>query len=197
MLIILQLLDLVKKAQNGDEASLQAILKNFEGFMYKTASSIYINGYEIEDLIQIEAIALINAVFKYNCGYKNAFTTYAATAIKNAAFNELRSYLNKKNGEKFEFSLNNTIDEDTEFMDMLLSDDNVEEDILLKEEVKTLRKALKSLPDNFREIICWHYFKEKSLKEYAEFKNIKYSAAKKRHERALEKLQQIIIAISK
>lgn len=64
-------------------------------------------------------------------------------------------------------------------------------------EVKTLRKALKSLPDNFREIICWHYFKEKSLKEYAELKNIKYSAVKKRHERALEKLQQIIIAISK
>lgn len=70
MLIILQLLDLVKKAQDGDKLSLKAIIKNFEGFMYKTASSIYINGYEIEDLIQIEAIALINAVFKYNCEYK-------------------------------------------------------------------------------------------------------------------------------
>ncbi|WPC43856.1 sigma-70 family RNA polymerase sigma factor [Clostridium sp. JS66] len=192
MLIILQLLDLVKKAQAGDKASLQAIIKNFEGFMYKTASSIYINGYEVEDLLQIEAIALINAVFKYNCEYKNAFIAYATTAIKNAAFNELRSYLNKKNGEKFEFSLNNTIDEDTKFMDMLLSDDNVEEDILLKEDIRALKKALKLLPDNFREIIYWHYFKEKSLKEYAEFRNIKYSAAKKRHARALEKLKQII-----
>lgn len=62
------------------------------------------------------------------------------------------------------------MDEDTEFMDILLSDDNVEEDILLKEDVRTLEKALKLLPDNFREIIYWHYFKEKSLKEYAEFK---------------------------
>ncbi|AWI04556.1 sigma-70 family RNA polymerase sigma factor [Clostridium drakei] len=197
MLIILQLLDLVKKAQDRDEASLQAIIKNFEGFMYKTASSIYINGYEVEDLLQIEATALINAIFKYNCEYTNAFTTYATTAIKNALNNELRSYLNKRNGEKFEFSLNNTMDEDTEFMDMLLSDDNVEEDILLKEDIRTLRKALKSLPDNFREIICWHYFKEKSLKEYAEFKNIKYSTAKKRHARALKKLKEIIITISK
>nr|WP_281064325.1 sigma-70 family RNA polymerase sigma factor [Clostridium muellerianum] len=101
-------MDLVKKAQNGDEKSLQAIIKIFQGFMYKIASSIYINGYEVEDLFQIESIALIKAVFKYNCEYKNAFTTYATTAIKNAVNNELRSFLNKRNGEKFEFSLNST-----------------------------------------------------------------------------------------
>jgi RNA polymerase sigma factor (sigma-70 family) len=96
VLTINELEDLVKKAQEGDKISLKQVLKRFQGFMYKTANSIYINGYELEDLIQIENLALFKAVFKYNCEYKNAFTTYANTVIKNAARSELRSALNKK-----------------------------------------------------------------------------------------------------
>jgi DNA-directed RNA polymerase specialized sigma subunit len=51
--LIIKLEDLVKKAQEGDKISLQHILERFQGFMYKIANSIYINGYEIEDLVQI------------------------------------------------------------------------------------------------------------------------------------------------
>ncbi len=193
MSIITELEDLVKKAQGGDKISLQHILKRFQGFIYKTANSIYINGYEIEDLMQIENMALIKAVFKYNCEYKNAFTTYAATFIKNAMNNEWRSILNKRNGENFEFSLNNTTKEGTAFIDMLLSPENLEEGFLLREDTKILRKGFQNLPKNFREIIYWYYFKEKTLKEYAKFKNIKYEAAKKRKERALTMLKKIIM----
>ncbi len=197
MLTINELEDLVKKAQEGDKISLKKVLKRFQGFMYKIANSIYINGYEIEDLVQIENLALFKAIFKYNCDLKNAFTTYASTVIKNAANSELRSALNKRNGEKFESSLNNTTKEGTEFMDMLLSPEDIEENFLLREDSDLLRKALQLLPCDFREIIYWYYFKEKTLKEYATLKNIKYEAAKKRKERALEKLKQIIISINK
>jgi RNA polymerase sigma factor (sigma-70 family) len=82
-------------------------------------------------------------------------------------------------------------------MDMLLSPEDIEENFLLREDSELLRKALRLLPCDFREIIYWYYFKEKTLKEYAKLKNIKYEAAKKRKERALNMLKKIIMEQSK
>jgi len=158
----------------------------------KRANQIYINGYEIEDLVQIGALALINAVNKYQLGKKNAFTTYAVTVIKNAFNQELRKVLNKKD-EKFKCSLNSLNKDGIEIIEVLVSEENVEEETIYREKIAILTEALEKLSEDEREIIKWFYFDSKPLKEYALAKGIAFNTAVKRKQRALLKLKNYFV----
>lgn len=72
---------------------------------------------------------------------------------------------------------------------MLVSEDDIEEDVVLKEQIGILRKVLDNLPEKDREIIQWFYFKNKSLKEYSEIEGISPNLAVKRKGRAIERLK--------
>jgi RNA polymerase sigma factor, sigma-70 family len=167
----------------------------YKPFIIKNATQIYINGYEVEDLIQIGVMALIKAVNKYQLDRKVAFTTYAITVIKNAFNEELRKVISKKWDEKFKCSLNNVNRDGIEFMEILASDEDVEEDFILKEKVTSLKKALEQLTESEREIIDWFYFKDKPLKEYGLKKGINFNTLAKRKCRALEKLKRYFRAL--
>lgn len=159
----------------------------------KNARRIYISGYEVEDLIQIGALAIIKAVKKYELGRKAAFTTYANTVIKNAFNEQLRKVLSKKLDENFKCSLNSLNKDGIEFIEILVSEDNVEEDAIAKEQIVILTKALETLSEGEREIIKWFYFENKPLKEYAGIKGITLNTAAKRKCRALEKLKSYFL----
>lgn len=161
----------------------------YKPFIIKKARKIYINGYETEDLIQIGALALIKAVKKYELGRKAAFTVYANTVIKNAFNKELRKVLSKKLDENFKCSLNSLNKDGIEFVEMLVSEENVEEDAIAREQIGILTKALEKLSEGEREIIQWFYFESKPLKEYARGKGITLNTAIKRKCRAIEKLK--------
>jgi RNA polymerase sigma factor, sigma-70 family len=155
----------------------------------KKARQIYINGYELEDLIQIGALALIKAAKKYQLGRKVAFTTYAVTVIRNSFNEELRKVLSKKLDENFKCSLNSLNKDGIEFIEVLVSDENVEADAISREQISVLAKALEKLSEDEREIIQWFYFENKPLKEYAKAKGIALNTAAKRKQRAIEKLK--------
>lgn len=177
------------RVQNGDKKALEKIINMYKPFIVKNARQIYINGYEVEDLIQIGIMALLKSVNKYQLGRKVAFTTYAITVIKNAFNEELRKVISKKWDEKFKCSLNSLNENGIEFMEMLVSEEDVEEDTISKEQIIVLRKALEKLSEDEREIINWFYFKNKPLKEYAEAKRIRPNAAVKKKSRAIDKLK--------
>ena len=173
----------------GDKKALEELIKMYKPFIIKNAIQIYINGYEVEDLIQIGIMALIKAVNKYQLDRKVAFTTYAITVIKNAFNEELRKVISKKWDEKFKCSLNNVNGDGIEFMEMLVSDEDVEEDLILKEKISILRKSLDKLTEAEREIINWFYFENKPLKEYALKKGMNLNTVAKRKCRAVEKVR--------
>lgn len=168
---------------------MEEIIKMYRPFIVKKARQIYINGYELRDLIQIGVLALIKAVKKYQLGRKFAFTTYAGTAINNAFNQELRKVIDKKLDEKFKCSLNSLNKDGIEFIEILVSEENVEEDAIYKEKIIILGKALKKLSEEEREIIQWFYLYDKPLKEYASSKDISSNTAAKRKERAINKLK--------
>lgn len=167
----------------------------YKPFIIKNAVQIYINGYEVEDLIQIGTMALIKAVNKYQLDRKIAFTTYAVTVIKNAFNEELRKVISKKWDEKFKCSLNSVNKDGMEFMEILASDEDIEEDIIFKEKITILKKALEQLTESEREIIHWFYFKDKPLKEYGIKKGINLNTLAKRKSRALDKLKKYFIEL--
>lgn len=121
--------DLVIKAQEGDKISLERLLSLYKPLIIKNASQIYINGYETEDLIQIGSMSLVKAVHKYQADRGINFTIFAVKVIKNDFNEELRKIITKKWDEKFKCSLDK---EGMDFSELLISDETVEEAVLVK-----------------------------------------------------------------
>ncbi|MTK11261.1 MAG: sigma-70 family RNA polymerase sigma factor [Clostridiaceae bacterium] len=186
----LELVQIIKKAQEGEKKELETILKMYKPLIVKSVMRIYIYGYETEDLIQIGNIALINAVNKYDCGRNIPFTSYAKRAIQNSFNEELRKVIGKKDSEKFIYSLNSLNKYGIEVIEALESEENVEETAILKEEIALLNVALNKLSSEEKEILDWFYFRQRTLKEYAELKGLNRTTVVKRKTRAIEKLRK-------
>ncbi len=71
-------------------------------------------------------------------------------------------------------------------------DDDIEEGLLKKENLKTLSAALKSLSEKDRAIIIYRYYDGLSLKEVAEKLGISYSGCKLRHANALNSMRKLL-----
>ncbi|MDW8802141.1 sigma-70 family RNA polymerase sigma factor [Clostridium sp. A1-XYC3] len=181
---------MIQKAQRNDKNALEEIVKIYKPYIIKIARSIYINGYETEDLIQIGVIALVKAVKRFQLERGAVFTAFAVIVIKNAFNEELRKIIGKRWDEKFKCSLNNVTEEGKEFIEMLASEEDIEEEVVLKEQIILLRKVMSKLPEKDREIIQWFYFENRSLKEYSELKGISANLAAQRKGRAMEKLKR-------
>ncbi len=95
-------------AQKGDTAASEQLLKNNEGFLYKTAIE-FATAYKLEDsdlcidlddLVQEGSLGLLSAIPKYDAGHGVKFLTYAAPAIRNAMTDLIKSEFSR-----FEFQM--------------------------------------------------------------------------------------------
>lgn len=184
----MKLENLVMEAKNGNEEAFEEIVNRFKGFIYKICKETYIAGYDTDDLLQIGYTTLIKAVQKFDLNKNNNFTAYATSAIKNNFYYEIR----QKSRYNAETSLNKELDEGIEFIENIVSEEDVEKEFLLKESIKELNNALMKLSPNERELIQHVYFNNGTLKEYARLKNMNYVTCTKLKERILKKLKKLI-----
>jgi len=184
----MELEELVLKAKKGDEDALVEIINRFKGLIYRTCREIYIKGYDTEDLLQIGYTTLIKAVHKFDLSKNKNFTAYASSAIKNNFYYEIR----QKSRYNVESSLNKELEEGIEFIDNLVSEENLDEKILHREDISSLHKALKLLSPEERNLIDYVYFKHGKLKEYSRLKNMNYVTCAKFKERILKKLKKLM-----
>ena len=68
----------------------------------------------------------------------------------------------------------------------------IEDDVLNNESLEILAKALKSLPQEQRDIIVLRYYRGLTLQEVAEQMNLSYGVTKLRHREALGRLKDLI-----
>ena len=75
-----------------------------------------------------------------------------------------------------------------------LSDEKstIEEDVLNKETLEQLAKALESLPEELTDIIVLRYYKGLTLQEVAAKMGLSYGVTKLRHREALGKLREML-----
>lgn len=180
--------ELLLKAKQNDKKAMGEIVEKFTPFVIKTAKSIYIKGLDIQDLIQMGKISIIKAVNMFDVDKSNGFTSYVTNTIMRNFYTLIRDNVKKASY----CSLNSLNKEGCELIDTLASDEDLEEDFSRKEEKRMLAKALNKLLDKEKEIICWFYFENRTLQEYANFKGIAYRTAIDRKKRALIKLRSII-----
>ena len=72
---------LVVRARNGDQASLDALLRRYTGFVRLKASSYFIAGGESDDLIQEGLIGLYKAVRDFRADKDTTFRSFAELCI--------------------------------------------------------------------------------------------------------------------
>ncbi len=81
-------------------------------------------------------------------------------------------------------------------LDENMADDQfqVDGDLMKRETLGELAQALRSLPEQMRDIIVLRYYDGKPLTDIAKMMNLSYGAVKLRHQAALERLKQILTA---
>lgn len=87
----------ILKAQQGDQESLNMILKNYKKFIFLSSRNYFLIGADQDDLIQEGMIGLIKAIKAYD-GTKNAsFKTFATICIKRQLITAIKASNAQKN----------------------------------------------------------------------------------------------------
>lgn len=81
--------ELIKKAQEGDQAAFDEVIVSNMGLVKKLALKFTDRGVDFEDLVQIGAIGMIKAVRSFDFSFECVFSTYAVPLI----IGEIRRYL--------------------------------------------------------------------------------------------------------
>ena len=74
-------LQLVVRARNGDQASLDALIRRYTGFVRLKASSYFLAGGDAEDLIQEGLIGLYKAVRDFRHDKETSFRSFAELCV--------------------------------------------------------------------------------------------------------------------
>ena len=182
----LELNSIVLRAKEGDNKAMTKIIEKFKPFILKQCNSIYIKDYEKEDLIQIGLMSLINAVKHFKLENKKDFTGYAICTIKNNYNCEIR----QKCKFNYEISLN-TNQNIYNMIEMFPSAEVIENDYIRKLQIKQLYIFLGKLTKDDQELIDWIYLKQRSVKSFANMKDLRYETCVRRKNAILIKLRNM------
>ncbi|WP_066630873.1 sigma-70 family RNA polymerase sigma factor [Clostridium magnum] len=175
-------------AKSGDKAAMEAVIKSFTPCIIKNARSIYINGHEVSDLIQIGRLSIIKAVNMFDINKSKSAASYIKNSIVKNFYYLMRGTIKKVSC----CSLNSINDEGQELIDTIASEESLEEKVLEEEEKAALKKAVDKLPEKYRDVILWFYIENKTLSQYSKEKGIPYRTVKQRKDKALEKLKDML-----
>ena len=82
-------LELLERAQRGDEEAKEVLISNNLGLVRSVVSKFSNIGYERDDLFQLGSIGLIKAIYKFDSSFNVRFSTYAVPMI----LGEIKRYL--------------------------------------------------------------------------------------------------------
>ncbi len=85
------------KAQNGDEISVNELLKKYKSLVNQIARSYFLTGGDIEDIVQEGMIGLYKAIMNYKKDKTASFKTFASTCIKHQIQSAVRIASSEKN----------------------------------------------------------------------------------------------------
>lgn len=189
---------LLLKRKNGDvDAKNQLIERNLRLVVY-IAKKFDNTGIELEDLISVGTIGLIKAVNSFDMDKKIKLATYASRCIEN----EILMHLRKVVRRKYEISLDEPLNVDSDGNELLLGDvlgtdsDMVYNDIEGGIERELLKKAITKLSKREQEIVALRFgldgAEEVTQKEVADLMGISQSYISRLEKKIIVRLKKEI-----
>ena len=159
-----EIVDLLQKAKNGDDKSLDCLLNSFKPMVSSIARGYFLVGGDEEDLMQEGMIGLYKAIEGYKESSKTTFSTFAYLCIKRQVQNTIRASLRKERAKLNDYlSITNQgmiALEDKNSGIYLLSDElNPEESYIDREEKKELSDIIKKELSEFEFNVLFLYLK--------------------------------------
>lgn len=190
--------DAISRFQKGDvDAKNQLIERNLRLVVY-IAKKFDNTGIDIEDLISVGTIGLIKAVNSFKSDKKIKLATYASRCIEN----EILMYLRKVVRRRFEISLDEPLNVDSDGNELLLGDvlgtdsDMIYNDIEGGVERDLLKKAITKLSKREQEIVSMRFGldgeEEITQKEVADLMGISQSYISRLEKKIILRLKKEI-----
>lgn len=190
--------DAISRFQKGDvDAKNQLIERNLRLVVY-IAKKFDNTGIDIEDLISVGTIGLIKAVNSFKSDKKIKLATYASRCIEN----EILMYLRKVVRRRFEISLDEPLNVDSDGNELLLGDvlgtdsDMIYNDIEGGVERDLLKKAITKLSKREQEIVSMRFgldgAEEITQKEVADLMGISQSYISRLEKKIILRLKKEI-----
>ena len=188
----------VARLPEDDQARKLLIEHNLRLVVY-IAKRFENTGINIEDLISIGTIGLIKAINTF-CADKNIkLATYASRCIEN----EILMYIRKNAGHTGEISIDEPLNVDWDGNELLLSDilgseeESAVEEIMHREEIDTIHRAVNALEPRERRIIILRYGldgnREMTQKDVADYLGISQSYISRLEKKIITKLHDDLV----
>lgn len=165
-------MSIIKKAQNGDISSFEALIEMQKVQMYKTAKAILKNEDDVCDAIQETLIS----AYKNIANLKNE--NYFKTWIIRITINKCYDLIQKNN-------LNSEKNEKTIFYEESESQGSIETKM-------DLESAIKQIDDDLRVVTVLYYYDDIPVKEISKMLNIPPGTVKSKLSRARDDLYNIL-----
>ena len=187
-------LEYIKRMKLGDKEARNKLIEHNLRLVAHIVKKFESSVQDVDDLIGIGTVGLIKGIDTYSTDKKVKLTTYAAKCCENEILMYFRS--NKKNSKNVSIYEGISFDKEGNeitILDILKTKDpDYLEDIYVKDNIVLLKKYLKILTKQEREIIDYRYglnrHKEKTQKEIAKDMGISRSYVSRIEKRAITKI---------
>lgn len=165
----------------------ERIYKAFEPLIISSIKNYYDRADIFEELIDDGKTEIMYAIMEYD-GSKNVPFNYYLKQ-------RLRFFYLKKNPRRSVQSLNFTNEDGVELMNLIESDENIEQDFEDRLEIKELYEKVRKLPGKQQKIIYENFLREKSARVICKELNMKQSTFYNTRSKALENLHKMYWAM--
>lgn len=180
------IVDLVKKAQNGDVKSFEKLVKKYSAPIYNLALRILNNEHEAEDVVQDTFITAFEKLHTFN--FQSHFYTWLYRIATNFALMRVRKNKNQPLSET-DFEHQYEIPFNESFPSYQINADNL---IINKELSKKLKEGIENLPPIYKTVFILRDLEGLSIKETSDILGITESNVKIRLKRARIFLKEFI-----
>lgn len=178
--------ELVKNAKQGDKNAKREIIERLQPLIISSIKRYYYNKNEFEDLIQEGNVKILESIKSYDEETGVFFLGYVKTMLR-------YMYLDKHKQKKHT-SLNEKVGEgNDEIIDLLVSDDeDILEDIALREEIEVLRQKLEHITERQRDVVVLFYIEKLPIGQIAEKLGVSYRTVVNTKGMALKNLRKLL-----
>ena len=184
-----ELKDLVRKAQNGDDAAFNEICRRFEGLVRHQAFKAHLRVLG-EDALAEAWLAVTEAVKSYDESSGVYFAGYVESKVKFALWN-----LFKRERRRCQHELPASEGEENDSsgsfrLDLVAGNENIEQELERAELGEHIKTAVRSLPERQRQALVMTIFAENRLAEVGQQMGITVQAVHNLRCRALTRLKK-------
>ncbi|HPO55941.1 MAG TPA: RNA polymerase sigma factor [Ignavibacteriaceae bacterium] len=176
---------LIRNYKEGDESSLNLLLRKYQQKIYWHARKMAGNHMDADEIVQEVMLTLLKSIGDFK--FQSSFSTWLYRIITTRTLN----YLKRRRVREI-FSGSNGSEEENEKVSLKTRRTSILEELENKEKLDFLDRVLKEIPAKQREIFIMRHFDEMTYEEIAEITGKSVGGLKANYYHAFAKVNEIM-----